>query len=156
MKRRRIRIVILVTIALFVVIQLVPYGRSHTNPEVTGEPVWDSAQTRELFLRTCGNCHSNETEWPWYSHVAPLSWLIQHDVDEGRSHFNVSRWGTGKQDADEAAGELREGEMPPWYYLPSHPEARIKGAERDSLIAGLVRTFGDEEGGGRAEQEDDD
>jgi mono/diheme cytochrome c family protein len=64
--------------------QLVPYGRDHDNPPVAAEPTWDTPTTRELARRACFDCHSNETQWPWYSNIAPLSWLIQRDVEEGR------------------------------------------------------------------------
>jgi hypothetical protein len=63
-----------------VLIQLVPFGRDHTNPVVTAEPRWDSPVTRELADRACFDCHSNETEWPWYAGVAPVSWLVYRDV----------------------------------------------------------------------------
>jgi mono/diheme cytochrome c family protein len=126
-------------------IQLVPYGREHANPPVAREPAWDRPRTRELFFRACKDCHSHETVWPWYSFVAPASWLVQHDVDEARSHFDVSDWGRERNHGDEAAAEVREGEMPLWYYLPAHPEAQLSDAERAELIAGLVATFGDEE-----------
>jgi mono/diheme cytochrome c family protein len=129
---------------LFVLIQLVPYGRSHQNPAVVNEPAWDSPETRSLFFDACKDCHSNETAWPWYSSIAPVSWLVYRDVEEGRSKFNVSRWGQGKQEGDEAAGMIREGEMPPWFYLPAHPEARLDDAETRALIDGLIATFGDE------------
>jgi hypothetical protein len=59
------------------------YGRDHSNPPVRIEPRWDRARTRELAVRACFDCHSNQTRWPWYSHVAPISWLVQHDVEEG-------------------------------------------------------------------------
>lgn len=131
-------------IAVFALIQLVPYGRDHENPPVIAEPAWDSPQTRELFFRACKDCHSHETVWPWYGSIAPASWLLQRDVEEGREHFNVSRWGQGKQDADEAADMVRKGEMPPWFYLPAHPEARLTDAETQAFIQGLVATFGDE------------
>ena len=134
-----------VLVALLLAVQLVPYGRSHTNPPVVDEPAWDRAQTRELFLRTCGDCHSHETAWPWYSYVAPMSWLVQYDVDEARSHFNVSLWGPDQDHGDEAAGLVREGEMPLWYYVPAHPKAQLVEAERQELIRGLVATFGDED-----------
>jgi mono/diheme cytochrome c family protein len=134
----------LVLLGLLLVIQLVPYGRDHENPPVKNEPAWDSARTRELFFQTCGDCHSYETRWPWYASVAPTSWLVQHDVEEGRSEFNVSRWGEGKQEAEEAAEMLREGEMPPWFYLPAHPEARLDDATKQELLRGLVATFGEE------------
>jgi mono/diheme cytochrome c family protein len=128
--------------ALVVVMQLVPYGRNHVNPPRTQEPEWDSPRTREIFMRACKNCHSNETEWPWYGKIAPMSWLVQYDVDEGRSEFNVSEWGRATNKGDEAAHAVSEGEMPPWYYLPPHPEARLAKTERDESVRGLVLTFG--------------
>lgn len=137
--------VLLWTAGLFLVFQLVPYGRDHQNPPVTAEPAWDAAETRALFFRACRDCHSNETVWPWYSSVAPLSWLVAHDVEEGRSHFNVSTWGPESEHGDDAAGELEEGEMPLWFYLPLHPEARLPDSERAALIRGLEATFGSEQ-----------
>ena len=129
-------------VGLLGVAQLVPYGRDHTNPPTLAEPAWDSAGTRTLFFRVCVDCHSNETSWPWYSFVAPASWLVQYDVDEGRSHFNVSEWGRAEQHGDEAAGKVRDDEMPPWFYRPRHPNARLPQNERDQLITGLEGTFG--------------
>lgn len=137
---------------LFVLIQLVPYGRDHSNPPVTAEPNWDSARTRALFMQTCGDCHSNETIWPWYSNVAPVSWLVQRDVNEGREKFNVSEWNR-PQEGDEAAEAFQEGEMPPAQYLPTHPEARLQGADRSDLLNGLIATFGSE--GGENNGDDD-
>ena len=134
--------IFLLGIGILLVAQLIPYGRVHSNPPVTLEPAWDSAATRELFFRACRDCHSNETVWPWYSHVAPVSWLVTSDVEEGREHFNVSVWDRPKQDGDEAAEMVREGDMPLWFYLPMHPEARLSAAVRDQLIAGLEATFG--------------
>ena len=134
---------LLIVIGAGIAIQLVPYGRDHENPPVVREPAWDQTRTRELFFRSCQDCHSNQTDWPWYSSVAPVSWLVQHDVDEGRSHFNVSEWGRDKNHGDEAAELVRQGEMPPWFYLPAHPEARLSDAERDELVAGLSATFGE-------------
>lgn len=124
-----------------VLIQLVPYGRAHANPPAQAQPTWDSAQTKALFGRACADCHSNQTKWPWYSNVAPVSWLVQNHVDDGRSHFNIHVPGFGR-DADEAAGQVREGEMPEKTYLPLHPEARLSAAERDQLVQGLAATFG--------------
>ncbi len=129
---------------LFLLIQLVPYGRAHNNPPVRQEPTWDSPQTQALAERACYDCHSNETEWPWYSNVAPVSWLLQHDVIEGRSKFNVSEWGREQDDAEEAAKTVAEGEMPPPTYLLSHPTARLTESERAALVQGLQATFGGE------------
>jgi hypothetical protein len=131
----------LVLALLAVVIQLVPYGRNHTNPPVSGEPAWDSAATRATAVAACFDCHSNQTSWPWYSNIAPVSWLVQHDVDEGRQTLNFSEWGRG-QDGDEAAEAVSEGNMPPFSYVLLHPDARLSGAARDAFIRGLVATFG--------------
>lgn len=73
---------------LTALIQLVPFGHSHTNPTATKEPDWDSPGTASLFHRACYDCHSNRTTWPWYSNVAPVSWLVQRDVNGGRRHLN--------------------------------------------------------------------
>ena len=75
-----------------ILIQFLPYGHDHTNPPVTAEPQWNSQQTRDLVTRACYDCHSNQTTWPWYSNIAPISWLIQHDVEEGRSRLNFTEW----------------------------------------------------------------
>ena len=131
-------------LGLGVVIQLVPYGRDHENPKVLREPDWDCPTTREFFVRACQNCHSNETSWPWYSSIAPASWLVQRDVEHGRTHFNVSEWGRDENHGDDAPKLVREGEMPPWFYLPMHPEARLDDSEREAFAAGLTATFGEE------------
>jgi len=128
-----------------VLIQFIPYGKDYTNPPVVSEPQWDSMQTKVLFDKACANCHSNKTTYPWYSKVAPISWLVAFDVEEGREHFNVSMWGAQKKNkGDEAAEEVEEGEMPPFYYLPTHPEAKLTQNETEQLILGLEKTFGRE------------
>lgn len=120
-----------------------PYGREHTNPEAPREPEWDSPRPHELVCRARKDCHSNQTTRPWYSFVAPTSWLVQRDVEEGRSHFNVSEWGGEGNHADEAAKLVREGEMPLWFYLPRHSEAQLTDSERQELVAGPTATFGE-------------
>ena len=142
---RQIRFGLWALAGLGLLIQLVPYGRNHENPQVVQGPSWDHPRTRETFFRVCKDCHSNETEWPWYSFVAPASWLVQRDVEEARSHFNVSEWGREKNDGNEAAKLVREGEMPLWFYLPLHPDARLSDVEREEFVAGLVATFGEEQ-----------
>jgi hypothetical protein len=121
----------------FALIQLVPYGRRHTNPHVIAEPAWSSPEVRALAVRACFDCHSNETRWPWYGRVAPISWLVQHDVDEGRETLNFSQWVPPLPDASDAAQEVRDGEMPPWTYRMMHSEARLSPSERAKLIDGL-------------------
>lgn len=127
----------LVLLALVVVAQVVPYGRNHSNPPIVAEPSWNATATRVLAERACFDCHSNQTHWPWYSHVAPMSWLVQYDVDEGRRVLNFSEWNRGNSEAGEAAETIREGEMPPRSYVLLHPQARLTDAEREQLARGL-------------------
>jgi mono/diheme cytochrome c family protein len=128
--------------AVFAVIQVVPYGLGRTNPPVIMEPAWDSPLTRDLAKRACFDCHSNETQWPAYSRVAPVSWLIRHDVEEGRAVLNFSEWQRPQEEATEAAETIREGEMPLWMYRAMHSHARLTDAERDQLARGLMKTLG--------------
>jgi len=125
-------------------IQLVPSGRAHDNPPILAEPGWDSPRTRDLFWRACADCHSNETVWPWYSNIAPISWLVARDVEEGRAACNVSEWGRDGQECDESAETVLNGSMPPATYLLMHPSARLQESERAALVQGLLATFGDE------------
>lgn len=134
-----------VLIVLFVAIQFVPYGKNHSNPESVAEPNWDSQQTKATFMTLCGDCHSHGTTWPGYSKVAPVSWLVQHDVDEGREHFNVSMWGVQeKNEGNDAAHEYGTGEMPPWIYTLPRPQTKLSQGEKDQFIAGLKATFNGE------------
>jgi|SRR3989337_2104103 len=140
--KRTIIIIIVGLVALFLLIQLIPYGHQHTNPPVVAEPSWDSPQTRALAARACLDCHSNTTIWPWYSNIAPISWLVQHDVDEGRQRFNFSVWGQRRQETDEISRLIDNGEMPPFQFLILHPDARFTESEKQRLIQGLQVTLG--------------
>ncbi|MHC4450834.1 MAG: heme-binding domain-containing protein [Planctomycetota bacterium] len=137
---RRIGILILVAL---VAIQFIPVGKGITNPDITKQVKWDSPRTEELARRACYDCHSNETKWPWYAHIAPVSWLITHDVHEAREHLNFSEWDREQDDADEAAHEVEEGEMPLQIYTLLHPDARLGEAAKAQLIEGLKKTLGD-------------
>jgi hypothetical protein len=128
------------TLGLVVALQLVPYGRAHTNPPISGEPSWDAPETRQLARQACFDCHSNETTWPIYASVAPASWLVQHDVEDGRAALNFSEWPRPQKEADEAAEVIREGEMPPRAYTLVHAHARLSPADRERLAQGLART----------------
>ncbi len=150
--KRVVMLVLVVGIAGFAVLQVIPFG-SRTNPPVTFEVTWDSARTEELARAVCMDCHSNETVWPWYSRIAPVSWLVIHDVDEGRDHLNIS---TGDIDLEEMIEEIQKGGMPPAIYLPMHPEARLSDSEKAELIAGLEATFaGIGDSRGRGDDDDD-
>lgn len=132
-------------VAAFAALQALPYGRNHTNPPVSREPTWTSQEIRELAVRACFDCHSNQTVWPWYSNIAPFSWLIQSDVDEGRNEVNYSEWGRPQEEAEDSAETVQEGTMPPWYYAIMQPKANLSSAERQALIRGLEATFGGKE-----------
>jgi hypothetical protein len=127
-------------VVFFAAIQLVPVRRD--NPPVVSEPNWDSPETRALAQRACFDCHSNETTWPWYAHVAPASWLAAHDVHEGRGILNFSEWNHPQPGADEIPEVIEERKMPPSYFLILHTEARLTPAERDALAKGLDASVG--------------
>ena len=128
-------------VAVFALLQL-------TNPARTNPPVAPGGdisatnppppQIAALLHAACYDCHSDETRWPWYSHVAPVSWLLASDVNEGRRHMNLSDW---PQDSERAARKLERmseeldyKEMPPAKYTLLHPEARLTADQREQLI----------------------
>ncbi len=128
---------------LLIAIQFFRPERS--NPAV--DPAGDIAAqmsvppaVRSILERSCYDCHSTKTRWPWYTNVAPVSWLVVHDVDEGREHLNLSEWGSYKQGKrisrlDMMISEVDKGEMPPTTYLLLHGEAALTEADKDILCA---------------------
>lgn len=142
MQRKWLERALVVLGASFLLMQLVPYGRDHENPRVIAEPAWSSPDVRALAVRACYDCHSNETKWPWYSNVAPFSWLVQRDVVEGKREVNFSEWNRPQREASKSAETVARREMPPATYLLMHPQARLSGPERERLIQGLRATFG--------------
>jgi hypothetical protein len=134
-----VRYTLLLLLVAFVAIQFVPVDRS--NPPVVREVNWDSQETRDLAKRACYDCHSNETTWPWYSRIAPVSFRVADHVEEGREHLNFSNWLQANEDLEENIEVIEEGEMPLKDYLLLHPEARLSDQEKQELIAGLEATF---------------
>ena len=132
------------TLATMLVIQLIPYGKDHSNPPVNGEPAWSSPRTRELMVNACFGCHSNSVEYPAYASVAPISWTVQSHVDEGIDKVNYQEWNSQQGEAEDTIEVIREGSMPPSYYtmFGMHPEAKLTDAEISELIAGLRATPG--------------
>jgi Haem-binding domain len=118
---------------------------------------WPDERTRDLATRACMDCHSNDTRWPSYASVAPVSWIVAHDVKEGRAAFDVAHPELSEE-AYEAGEVVREGTMPPWYYTPLHRDAVLSAADREALAKGLEQMFGSEaegaEGGEEAEHDD--
>ena len=129
------------SLALFLLIQLVPYGRDHENPPVTRAARWSDPEAEQLADQSCGDCHSNLTEWRWYSNIAPTSWLVQSDVDEGRDILNFSEWDRGQPDLGELTEVISSGEMPPWKYTLPHPSTKLSSDEKDRLIRGLEQLY---------------
>jgi hypothetical protein len=133
--RKGVKVAAMILLAVLLLTQA--FRIDKINPPVQSEISADPA-VQPLLHRACYNCHSNETVWPWYSNLAPISWLLASDVKEGRSHVNFSTWGTYTSDIQShklaaIAEEVRDAGMPPWYYTLVHLEARLSPAERSSV-----------------------
>jgi hypothetical protein len=135
---RWLKIALAVAAGLFVAIQLVPYGWSHPNPAVVANAPWPTASSEELARVACYDCHSNETDWPLYSWVAPFSWLVRNDVESGRHELNFSDWERDDGEADDAAEAIAEGSMPPRRYTLIHRDADLSDAQAQELIDALL------------------
>ncbi|MFQ5847251.1 MAG: heme-binding domain-containing protein [Candidatus Methylomirabilales bacterium] len=139
-RSRRARRVLIGVVMFVLGIQAIPYGHNHTDPPVRTEPTWDSRQTQELAARACYDCHSNKTVWPWYANIAPVSWLTQRDVNDGRKVLNFSEGDRSQKGAQKLVRAVRKGEMPPWYYAAFNPQGTLSSAEHQALIRGLEAT----------------
>ena len=123
-----------IALAVFLVVAQA-FRIDKSNPAVEAD-VNAPIPVKQLMKRSCYGCHSNETVWPWYSNIAPASWLTAYDVHHGRAELNFSSW--GKYDATqrlkklkEISDEIVEGDMPPIYYVyPMHTDARLSAADR--------------------------
>jgi len=133
--KRPVRVAAVAILAALLAIQVVAVER--TNPPSKG--VFEAPPEIEATLRrACYDCHSNQTRWPWYSHVAPVSWLIARDVNLGRKEINFSEWGsyypaTRRRKLKWMGRALGEERMPPWSYRLMHPGARLTEADREAL-----------------------
>lgn len=135
---KKIKIAAIAIIGFLIVAQA--FRINKTNPPVEGD-VQAPPPVEHVLMRSCYNCHSNKTVWPWYSNVAPASWLTQSDVEEARSLLNFSDWSPAQKGNPHAAAEVREGDMPPWDFLLMHKEARLSDSERETLARGLQATL---------------
>jgi hypothetical protein len=138
------KVVLGVAAGALAVAQLVPVERS--NPPVEAE-IPAPAPVREILERSCYDCHSHETRWPWYARIAPVSWLVAYDVRHAREHLNLSAWSRydakeRREKLDELWEEVEEGAMPLWYYLPLHPQARLGDADKETLRAWTLAPAG--------------
>jgi Haem-binding domain len=140
----------LVAGGLLVVLQLVPYGWRHPNPPVVQDAPWPDEASAAIARDSCYDCHSNETDWPLYSYVAPMSWLVRRDVESGRDELNFSRWDEDDGEADDAIEAVLDGSMPPDRYTMAHRGSTLSDDEVDQLIAALeaMDRGGDDSGNG--------
>lgn len=132
---------------LFVALQFVPAAPPMTNPPVEKARSFETvmqppAGVAATLRRACYDCHSNETAWPWYSHVAPVGWLVRQHVAEGRKQLNFSEWllagETGFNDwsgFEKICTEVRSGSMPMADYVRLHSEAELSEADRQAVCA---------------------
>jgi len=133
---------VLAGIAIFGVFQIIPRGNFLHNPPVLQEPVWDSPETRTLVQRACYDCHSNETNWPWYSKIQPVAMMMGKDIVNGRTVLNFSEWSEKSLLTVEYIEHvIRSDKMPLQQYLLLHPEARLTLAEKEQLIDGLKKSL---------------
>jgi hypothetical protein len=128
-------------LALLALIQLVPYGRAHKDPSPTRQVRFSSAGTQRLFDGACADCHSDHTSWPLYSNVAPVSWLVQRDVDGGRRRMNLSEWDKPQPELRDVERVILGGGMPPLQYKLVHGKSRLSSAEKRQLAAGFRAIF---------------
>jgi hypothetical protein len=126
-------------LVLFGLIQLVPIDR--TNPPTTLEPKWSTPEARTLVKEHCFQCHSNETEWPWYSYIAPASWLIKWDVVNARDQFNFSEWDRSPGELNEMTRVIERGSMPPLQYTLFHPNSKLDAQQKQTLIDALTASL---------------
>lgn len=120
--------------------QLETVHRAASKPRNQELPfVFDSEPAR-ILVRACGNCHSNHTEWPWYSQVAPVSWWIAWDVRKGREELDLSRWESyspwqRRDKLESLCGLISTGRMPPRLYSSMHPDARLSETEKKEVCS---------------------
>ncbi len=132
----RTKLVTSVIVGIFIILQLIPLNQS--NPPII-QDANAPENVKNILLTSCYDCHSNETIWPWYSRIAPGSFLITHDVVEGREHLNFSEFADlnafdSTDIADEILEVLEEGEMPIIPYLLLHPDASLSDSQTKVLV----------------------
>ncbi|MGH9494157.1 MAG: heme-binding domain-containing protein [Candidatus Sulfotelmatobacter sp.] len=136
-----LRWTLIATAIVLIAIQFFPVDR--TNPPVDPAKSFYATENvpqklQNVFRRSCSDCHSNQTNWPWYTHVAPVSWLVAHDVHEGRRKLNFSQWGdypAKKRDhkTEEICNNILDSEMPDSKYTLIHRNARLTEDEREAI-----------------------
>ncbi|HST53172.1 MAG TPA: heme-binding domain-containing protein [Pyrinomonadaceae bacterium] len=133
--------VVIVLVVLFVAAQAYRPTLSTPPPDDSKSMSANTHMTPEvssILERSCNDCHSSKTSWPWYSQVAPVSWYLKNHVDEGRREFSMSDWGTypakkAARKLGEICEQVKKGDMPLKSYLLLHPTAKLSDADRKTL-----------------------
>jgi mono/diheme cytochrome c family protein len=141
LSRVRLKHLALAGIGLFLLIQAVPYGHAHSNPPATRAARWPAGPGEQIAEQSCYDCHSNLTTWRWYSNVAPASWLVEHDVEEGRGALDFSEWDRGQPGLGDVTEKVSSGEMPPFKYTLIHPSAKLSSTEKAKLVTALTQLY---------------
>ena len=147
--KRVIRWLLLIGVCLFAIAQFIRPAK--TNPTVEPSMALEAhvqvdPQVAGIFDRSCNDCHSNKTHWPWYSHVAPVSWFVIDHVNHGRSHLNFSEWGRYDKNEqrellDEACRMVKKGEMPLSSYTPMHSDSKLTPADITTICEWTNRSI---------------
>ena len=148
---------------VFIVIQFIPTELPPTSNDNPGDIIKSGLVSQDvaiLLKKSCYSCHSHETEYPWYSYVAPSSWLVAHDVHDAREELNFSKWqeyDTGKilSKLDDITSEVGEGRMPLGIYTIMHPTAKLDDSQRERIVAWAEATM-DSVAAAEEDEEDDD
>jgi cytochrome c551/c552 len=142
--KKALKIGVLVAIVVGVGIQFVPVKGLGSNPPARYK-LDAPPEVLAILQRSCFDCHTNETKWPFYARIAPGSWLMARDVNKGRSRFNMSEWGDTDEDErqldkENSWDQIEEGEMPKWFYVfPMHPSAKLSDADKATLKAWMLK-----------------
>lgn len=131
------KVILTLIVIIFIIIQFIPSDR--TNPDTSPEQeIMVPDEVNNVLWESCYDCHSNETVWPFYSYIAPVSWFVINDVKEGREHMNFSTWEKMSYSEqiemkEELWEEVSEGEMPLSGYTILHPSAKLTEEDFDIL-----------------------
>lgn len=139
---KTVKIIFFILLGIFVVIQVIPSGKPDNNL-VPGQDIFETTsipdEVGSLLKNACYDCHSQSVKYPWYSYVAPVSWLVSRDVKFGRENLDFGKWGgLSKRDKLKVLGEISDevgdGLMPMQIYISMHPEANLSDEQRELIV----------------------
>lgn len=144
---RRIGFVLLIALVIIQFFQPEKPEVITENPNDIHEVLTIKPEVSQILKTACYDCHSNETNYPWYANVAPISWLVIHDVEEGRHELNFSEWATYSEKKkhhklEEAMEEVEEGEMPLQVYTLTHGDASLSDTQVAELVSWVKAEMG--------------